>query len=313
MPFETPGDSFPGSAYYYLAQDHAGDGQDTLTPGTHGDGEATSAHTPGGLTDAGPSARALIARGGTDYARALDCLTAAVYYEAASEPDDGQRAVAQVVLNRLAHPSFPKTVCGVVYQGSERATGCQFTFACDGAMLRPRSAYFWDRARQVARAALAGYVFAPVGLATHYHTFAVHPYWDGAMNFIGQIGAHRFFRFPGVAGVPAAFHFAWNGAEPLPGPHPRLATAAVSGSDATDPLALERAYEAGLKQAGGQAAMVQPVAVLSPAPLAYAAPAYTAVVMRQGGDGAYRASGLPEGNTVHSAYQDSGRWIATPQ
>jgi spore germination cell wall hydrolase CwlJ-like protein len=80
-----------------------------------------------------------------------DCLTAAIYYEAASEPDDGQRAVAQVVLNRVAHPAYPKTVCGVVYQGSERGTGCQFTFTCDGALARKPSRYFWDRAAWRAR------------------------------------------------------------------------------------------------------------------------------------------------------------------
>lgn len=306
MPFETPGDSFPGSAYYYLARD-----ADRLAPGIHGDGEADApADRLGEMPAAGPAARAIIAHGGADYVRALDCLTAAVYYEAASEPDDGQRAVAQVVLNRLAHPSFPKTVCGVVYQGSERPGGCQFTFACDGAILRQRSHYFWDRAQQVARAALAGYVFTPVGLATHYHTFAVHPYWDGAMNFIGQIGAHRFYRFPGVAGLPAAFRFAWSGGEPLPGPHPKLALAGAAPADATDPLALERAYEARLKQAGGQPAMVQPI---TESPAAPPLPAYTGGVMRQGGDAAYRASGLPSGDAVHSAYQDSGRWIATPQ
>jgi hypothetical protein len=176
MPFETPGNSFPGSAYYYLAQDSR-----PLVPNVHGDA-VTGADTPadnlGGLTDPGPP-RALMTGAGQDHDRALDCLTAAVYFEAASEPDDGQRAVAQVVLNRLAHPLFPKTVCGVVYQGSQRGTGCQFTFTCDGALLRQRSRYFWDRAQQVARAALAGYVFRPVGLATHYHTFAVHPVGRG--------------------------------------------------------------------------------------------------------------------------------------
>ena len=65
---------------------------------------------------------------------AQTCLTQAIYYEAASEPDDGQRAVAQVILNRVAHSAFPNTVCGVVYQGSERVTGCQFTFTCDGSL-----------------------------------------------------------------------------------------------------------------------------------------------------------------------------------
>lgn len=299
MPFETPGGSFPGSAYYYLAQDGAS-GATTLTPDAHGDGDAiTGADTLGGLTNPGPAARALMAGGGQDYGRALDCLTAAVYYEAASEPDDGQRAVAQVVLNRVMHPSFPKTVCGVVYQGSEKTTGCQFTFACDGALLRQRSAYFWSRSQQVARAALAGYVFRPVGLATHYHTFAVHPAWDDAMNFIGQIGAHRFFRFIGPAGVPAAFRFTYGGGEPMAGPHPRMAV--VSDADATDPVTLERAYEASLKAPVPMQAVAAPV------------PAYTADVVKRGGDGAYRANNLPEGNGVLREYQGSGRWIGEPQ
>jgi len=75
-----------------------------------------------------------------DRLRALECLTAAVYYEAAVESTDGQRAVAQVVLNRARHPAYPRTVCGVVFQGQERATGCQFTFTCDGALRRTPSA-----------------------------------------------------------------------------------------------------------------------------------------------------------------------------
>ena len=69
-------------------------------------------------------------------ARALDCLTSAIYYEAGQESTDGQRAVAQVVLNRVRHPAFPASVCGVVYEGSTRATGCQFTFTCDGSLAR---------------------------------------------------------------------------------------------------------------------------------------------------------------------------------
>lgn len=303
MPFETPGDSFTGSAYYYLAQDGT---PDTLTPGVHGDGDAAP-DTLGGLTNPGPAARALIATGAQDQYRALDCLTAAIYFEAASEPDDGQRAVAQVVLNRVAHPSFPKTVCGVVYQGSEKGTGCQFSFTCDGALLRQRSAYFWDRARQVARAALGGYVFRPVGLATHYHTFAVHPAWDDAMNFIGQIGAHRFFRFNGPAGLPAAFRFAYGGGEPLAEAHPRLALT-QTGPDATDPLALERAYEASLKQA--PPALAQTAVAQSVAP---ATPLYTSEVMQRGGDATYRASNLPQGDGVRAEYQGSGLWIGTPQ
>ena len=70
--------------------------------------------------------------------RDLECLAEAVYYEARSEPQEGQRAVAQVVLNRVRHIAYPGTICGVVYQGSERRTGCQFTFTCDGSLARRR-------------------------------------------------------------------------------------------------------------------------------------------------------------------------------
>src|SRR3954467_15685293 len=112
-----------------------------------------------------------------DFRSALDCLTAAVYYEARSESEDGQRAVAQVVLNRVRHPAFPKSVCGVVYQGSNRATGCQFSFTCDGSLNRPRQPSAWSRAARIASDALSGYVFPTVGVATHYHTNAIHPWW----------------------------------------------------------------------------------------------------------------------------------------
>jgi len=161
-----------------------------------------------------------------DRGRALECLTAAIYYEAASEPDDGQRAVAQVVLNRARHPAFPGTVCGVVYQGSERTSGCQFSFACDGAMARIPSRSGWSRALRNASAALAGQVFAPVGLATHYHTYAVTPAWNRALVMTDAIGAHFFHRWKGYWGTASAFHQAYRGGEPLPGPHPRKTIAA---------------------------------------------------------------------------------------
>src|ERR687897_263864 len=73
-------------------------------------------------------------RGPAGVEQSLECLTQAVYYEARNQSADGQRAVAQVVLNRVRHPSYPNSVCGVVFQGSERVTGCQFTFTCDGSM-----------------------------------------------------------------------------------------------------------------------------------------------------------------------------------
>lgn len=136
---------------------------------------------------------------------ALDCLTAAVYYEAASESAQGQRAVAQVVLNRMRHPAFPKSICGVVYQGSERTTGCQFSFTCDGSLARHPSPTGWQRARGIAFAALAGVVEPTVGTATHYHTDWVVPYWASSLDKVSVIGAHIFYRWKGYWGHRAAF------------------------------------------------------------------------------------------------------------
>jgi spore germination cell wall hydrolase CwlJ-like protein len=149
-----------------------------------------------------------------DRLRAVECLTAAVYYEAAVESTDGQRAVAQVVLNRVRHPAYPRTVCGVVFQGQERATGCQFTFTCDGALRRTPSASGWARARRVAEEALAGKVYAPVGWATHYHTNWVVPYWSSSLVKLGNVGTHIFYRWEGGWGKPAAFRFGPGRVEP---------------------------------------------------------------------------------------------------
>ncbi len=146
-------------------------------------------------------------------ARAADCLAAAVLYEAGDDAD-GQRAVAQVVINRARHPAFPKSICGVVFQGSERSTGCQFTFTCDGALGRRYGEPVWHRARGIAIDALNGAVYRPVGLATHYHTDWVRPYWSPSLDKITQVGTHLFFRWPGFWGSPAAYRGTGNGQEP---------------------------------------------------------------------------------------------------
>jgi hypothetical protein len=139
-----------------------------------------------------------------DQRRALLCLTQAVYYEAGFEPLEGRRAVAQVVLNRMRHPAFPKSVCGVVYQGA--GTGvCQFTFVCDGALYRAPAQDAWRRAEEIAQAALAGYVETTVGEATHYHADYVAPRWAPLLAKVAQIGQHIFYRWPGAWGQPAAF------------------------------------------------------------------------------------------------------------
>ncbi|HEX5775217.1 MAG TPA: cell wall hydrolase [Caulobacteraceae bacterium] len=158
------------------------------------------------------AARPFTAPSGTDYASALDCMTTAIYYEAGYEPTEGQRAVAQVILNRMRHPAFPKTVCGVIYQGAPNPS-CQFSFACDGALARAPAPAAWRRARQVAAEALRGYVMAEVGQATHYHTDYVAPYWAPKLAKVKQIGAHIFYRWPGSWGRRAAFTGRYVGGE----------------------------------------------------------------------------------------------------
>lgn len=150
-----------------------------------------------------------------DRERALRCLTQAVYYEAALEPTEGQEAVAQVVLNRVRDPNYPASVCGVVYQGAERTTGCQFSFTCDGALSRPPVAWAWARARTVAERALAGHVAARVGTATHYHADYVNAWWAPTLVKLDQIGAHIFYRWKGFSGETSAFRQSYAGREPV--------------------------------------------------------------------------------------------------
>ena len=152
------------------------------------------------------AARAFVMPAGDtlDQRRALLCLTQAVYYEAGFEPVEGRRAVAQVVLNRMRHPAFPKSVCGVVYQHNSTPV-CQFTFVCDGSLYRRPEGAAWKQAEQIARAALAGYVERAVGPATHYHADYVAPSWAPLLTKISKLGAHIFYTWPGAWGRPGAF------------------------------------------------------------------------------------------------------------
>lgn len=303
MAFEQAGESFPGSAFYYLAPDDPN--APRLDTGARWDSSEPLAQA----ASAGIARSMLVDNSGVDRGRAIQCMTAAIYYEAASESDAGQRAVAQVVLNRVAHPAYPKTVCGVVFQGSERRTGCQFSFTCDGSLARRPTALFWQRAENVARAALSGYVYAPIGLATHYHTTAVSPYWAPSLSFIGQIGAHRFYRFAGAAGQSATFRFAYAGGEPVAAPHRPSAVAEIGEDAALDPLALQRAYAAGAEAAASGEIAASPRA----APLGAAtAPLYARELEARGGEALYRGAKLPQGGAIRPEFEASGRWIAQP-
>jgi len=110
------------------------------------------------------------------------CLAQAIYYEARSEPRVGQLAVADVVLNRVASSLYPNSICGVVYQGSKRRTGCQFSFTCDGSMQARLSKRKWQSSDNLAVAVLSG-MRAPVSRnATHYHANYVTPYWAASLT-----------------------------------------------------------------------------------------------------------------------------------
>jgi len=155
---------------------------------------------------ANPQARPFHMSGALDSARDLDCLADAVYYEARGETPAGQAAVAQVVLNRVRHPAFPKSVCGVVFQGAQGGSGCQFSFACDGSMDRGREPTAWRRSREVAAHALSGFVMPGVGNATHFHVAGIDPGWGPRLLRVAQIGLHVFYRFGGYAGSPNSFN-----------------------------------------------------------------------------------------------------------
>ena len=253
-------DHFPGAAYFYVAEDSAAPGAGatgtTALPDLPVQAATAALTTDASIRPALPFSTS--AASTVDRARALQCLTAAIYYEAATEPDAGQQAVAQVILNRVRHPAFPATVCGVVYQGSERTTGCQFSFACDGSMARVPSRAYWIRAMRVAAAALNGQVFAPVGLATHYHTYAVTPSWNKSLVMTAAIGAHFFHRWQGWWGTPAAFNQAYAGHEPFPGPHsrPALPPVTVASTGATTPA--PRTAAAVIQPAYAQSSILKP-------------------------------------------------------
>ena len=157
----------------------------------------------------------VLATSSVERGRAVQCLTDAIYYEAALEPREGQEAVAQVVLNRVRDPNFPNSVCGVVFQGSSNGGGCQFSFTCDGSLARAPAAWAWKQAEDVANRALNGYVAASVGTSTHYHADYVMPYWSPTLIKLKQIGRHIFYRWRGGAGEAGAFVQRYAGAEPF--------------------------------------------------------------------------------------------------
>lgn len=284
MPFERPGMTFPGSAFFYLA-DPLEKGLIALPTTDPLDSGADNGREVGQLVDAGPAARPFFSSAsGASHSRSLECLGQAIWYEAASEGEAGQRAVAQVVLNRVAHPSWPDSVCGVVYQGSQRSTGCQFSFTCDGSLSRRASGASWRRAQAIASDALSGSVYSPIGHATHYHTLWVNPAWAHSLEPIGTIGAHLFYRNRGATGERAAFTAAYIGTEP-----------GVTGrTQPATPVAMPRIEYATAKPHEAPAQR---------APAASAAPA----------SGQRPSSGIGTAGQVKQEYAQAGQWKHRPE
>jgi hypothetical protein len=153
--------------------------------------------------------------GAADRLRARDCLALAGMAEAGGGDSD-QRAVMQVILNRVRHPAFARTVCGVVFEGAQRPTGCQFSFTCDGSLARRYSDAAWRAARDRAEQMLGGATHAPVGNATHFHADYVYPWWSDQLDKVAQVGPHIFFRWRGFWGSRSALSARYAGGEPDP-------------------------------------------------------------------------------------------------
>ncbi|MGV3510863.1 MAG: cell wall hydrolase [Novosphingobium sp.] len=123
-----------------------------------------------------------------------ECLIKAIAYEAGYEPADGRRAVAEVIINRMRSGTHPATICGVVFEGASRTTGCQFTFTCDGSLRHRLPFRVMEEARQIADEALSGFSAERVGGALNYHADYVLPYWAPSMHRTAKIGRHIFYR-----------------------------------------------------------------------------------------------------------------------
>ncbi len=122
------------------------------------------------------------------------CLAEAIYYESRGEPEAGQVAVGQVVLNRVKNPAYPNTICEVVYQNRHKLNRCQFSFACDGIRHRVTSPEAWLKAKKVASDVTDGKQYSKmIAASTHYHAVYVTPRWASQMSKRGKIGDHIFY------------------------------------------------------------------------------------------------------------------------
>ena len=178
---------------------------------------------------------------GKEYDKAEKCLAQAIYFEARNEPARGQQAVAQVVLNRVFSPYYPKDVCSVVYQNAHRHLSCQFTFACDGKPEAVNERGAWARANRIAKQTLDAKVWLPeVNKATHYHAAYVRPNWIRDMKVMVRYGLHTFYR-PRNWG-DGSNEAQWGTASNSVKPTAAVAAKAVAAAPAAKKAAPRKAY-----------------------------------------------------------------------
>ncbi len=184
---------------------------------TPNDGVVVSVELDQNATGTTVAGQSVFPNGKPDYATLIDtkdsqrqmrCLAEAIYFEARSEPEAGQAAVAEVVLNRVRSGLYPTTVCGVVYQDRNRPFACQFSFACEGKSLRIEEPGPWAVASRIADEVVSGKTFLPqVADAVNYHAAYVAPFWRGYLKRVDRIGAHIFYAMrDGTAWAPGALN-----------------------------------------------------------------------------------------------------------
>ena len=123
------------------------------------------------------------------------CLVEAIYFEARSESDIGQLAVANVILERVRHEDHPNTICDVVHEWKyyPRLHKCSFSYYCDGKTEVMYEKDSLSSVMQIATLALEGATVEDTYSSTHYHSRHVQPYWASEMLYIGSIGEHLFY------------------------------------------------------------------------------------------------------------------------
>jgi N-acetylmuramoyl-L-alanine amidase len=132
--------------------------------------------------------------GNTSSDAQISCLAKNIYWESRSEPRAGQLAVAHVTINRMVHPKFPATICGVVYQGDESTFGrCQFSWWCDGKSDHPTEHRAWKSAVELAAAVVSGRHSDPTNGALFFHHHKVRPHWATSKRLSAQIGKHLYY------------------------------------------------------------------------------------------------------------------------